>query len=229
MCPNTDQCTTCAGNYYKYRSSNTTIECVDACPTGYFTPTQVDGTGECGACGDNCVTCTDATTCTECSSSIYVVYNGVCTPSNCLNCITCDATNNACTQCALDYYLYDSACTSNCPNGFYADNSTDPTVGGVCVACMADCLVCDSATNCLVCITGYTFVESETSCQNQGLVDFGRVGNMSGFTSNITQVVATVYVATSSGPMAFGAMQSTYGVMQFCQMMNMLQGSTDDN
>jgi hypothetical protein len=52
---------------------------------------------------------------------------------------------------------------------------------------------------------------------------------MSGFTSNITQIMGTVYVATSSGPIAFGALSSTYGVMQVCQFMYFMQGSTAGN
>jgi len=52
---------------------------------------------------------------------------------------------------------------------------------------------------------------------------------MSGFTSNITDIVATVYVATSAGPIAFGALQSTYGVMSFCQSIYLLQGTAANN
>ncbi len=73
------------------------------------------------------------------------------------------------------------------------------------------------------------FVNSTVSCENEGYINFGALGNMSGFTSNITQVMATVYVSTSSGPIAFGALSSTYGVMQVCQFMYLMQGSTDGN
>lgn len=52
---------------------------------------------------------------------------------------------------------------------------------------------------------------------------------MSGFTSNITSIMSTVYVATSSGPIAFGAIGSTYGVMGFGQALYLLQGSTNNN
>ena len=52
---------------------------------------------------------------------------------------------------------------------------------------------------------------------------------MSGFTSNVTQIMASTYVATSAGPIAFGALTNTYGVMQVCQMMNMMAGSADNN
>ena len=52
---------------------------------------------------------------------------------------------------------------------------------------------------------------------------------MSGFTSNVTQIMATTYVATSAGPIAFGALSNTYGPMQACQMMYLMAGSGDNN
>ena len=52
---------------------------------------------------------------------------------------------------------------------------------------------------------------------------------MSGFTSNVTQILATTYVATSSGPIAFGALSNTYGLMQTCQFMYFMAGSSDNN
>ena len=52
---------------------------------------------------------------------------------------------------------------------------------------------------------------------------------MSGFTSNITQIMATTYVATSAGPIAFGALTNTYGAMQVCQFMYLMAGSADNN
>lgn len=52
---------------------------------------------------------------------------------------------------------------------------------------------------------------------------------MSGFTSNITQIMATTYVATSAGPIAFGALTNTYGMMQTCQFMYLMAGSSDGN
>lgn len=94
---------------------------------------------------------------------------------------------------------------------------------------MTNCLVCFSNNTCSQCISGYTFVESSASCENEGYLNFGVVGNMSGFTSNITEIMATVYVSTSAGPIAFGALSSTYGIMQVCQFMYLMQGSTGGN
>jgi len=41
--------------------------------------------------------------------------------------------------------------------------------------------------------------------------------------------MATVYVSTSAGPIAFGALSNTYGMMQVCQFMYFLQGSCGEN
>jgi len=79
------------------------------------------------------------------------------------------------------------------------------------------------------CIVDYTFYDVTGSCENQGYILYGAVGNMSGFTSNVTQIMATTYVATSAGPIAFGALTNTYGVMQVCQCMYLMAGSSDNN
>lgn len=41
--------------------------------------------------------------------------------------------------------------------------------------------------------------------------------------------MAMVYVTTSTGPIAFGALGPTYGLMQLCQVLYIMQGSTNDN
>ena len=43
--------------------------------------------------------------------------------------------------------------------------------------------------------------------------------NISGFTSNITEITATVYVSTSVGPIVFGEMATTYFNIEFCQFL----------
>lgn len=42
---------------------------------------------------------------------------------------------------------------------------------------------------------------------------------MSGFTSNITEVMAKIYMGTSVGPVAFGEMTTTYFNLEFTQLM----------
>lgn len=223
VCVNSTVCTTCNGTYYLYSFYNGMTGCVQNCPTAYATPTLIDGTGKCSPCPSNCQACIDSNTCTQCTTSPYIIYNGQCIPSNCLNCQVCDFSSNICNTCNAGYYLYGQSCYQYCPDGYYGDNST-----GICTICMTDCLLCSSASVCTLCITNYIFVNG-SGCVNLGFLNFGTVGNMSGFTSNITQIVGTVYVATSAGPIAFGALTSTYGPMQFCQFMYLLGGSSGDN
>jgi hypothetical protein len=94
---------------------------------------------------------------------------------------------------------------------------------------MTNCVACFYKDTCVECINGYIFVNTTTTCENEGYINFGSLGNMSGFTSNVTEIMATVYVSTSAGPIAFGALTSTYGVMQVCQFMYLMQGSSDGN
>jgi hypothetical protein len=41
--------------------------------------------------------------------------------------------------------------------------------------------------------------------------------------------MAMVFVTTSTGPIAFGAVGPTYGLMQLCQILYLMKGSTDNN
>lgn len=94
---------------------------------------------------------------------------------------------------------------------------------------MDNCLICFTADTCVECINTYTFVESSKTCENEAFITYGVMGNMSGFTSNVTEIMATVYVSTSAGPIAFGALSNTYGLMQACQFMFMMRSASDGN
>lgn len=39
---------------------------------------------------------------------------------------------------------------------------------------------------------------------------YGPIANISGFTSNITEITSLVYLSTSVGPVVFGEMSTTY-------------------
>lgn len=122
-------CQLCTSNYYLYQTS-TSASCVQNCPIGFGTPAILDGSGQCSACPANCYSCVDSNTCDTCNPS-FVIFNSQCTPSNCINCLSCDASANQCSQCSSGYYLYNHACSAYCPNGYFADNST-----GTCEKCM---------------------------------------------------------------------------------------------
>ena len=227
-CVNATYCSVCASHYYRYTTqpvnTATNVSCTNNCPTGYANPSVISGTGMCTLCGTNCIVCVDSATCTQCISSNYVILNGICTPYNCLNCANCNETINICYNCNPNYYLYNGGCTSACPNGYYGNATT-----GSCELCMANCVLCTNSTVCVQCITDYSFYDVTMTCENSGYILYGFAGNMSGFTSNVTQIMATTYVATSAGPIAFGALTNTYGVMQVCQFMYLMAGSSDGN
>ncbi len=94
-CSNQFTCIVCSSYYYQF-ISNGSVSCVSNCPDMYYTPTVVDGTGQCGPCGTNCYACVDGQTCSQCLLSSYVIVSGTCTPYNCVNCFICNNNNNTC-------------------------------------------------------------------------------------------------------------------------------------
>ena len=68
---------------------------------------------------------------------------------------------------------------------------------------MENCVVCPSNDLCDECIPDYIFIKGE-GCVNEAVYNFGQAANMSGFTSNITETMAMIYMGTSVGPVAFG-------------------------
>ena len=64
------------------------------------------------------------------------------------SCNTCSGTSSdECTSCATNLLAMDHTCIAACPTG-YMESS------GSCIACIADCDVCSSATVCTQCATG---------------------------------------------------------------------------
>ena len=114
-----------------------------------------------------------------------------------MNCEICSS--NKCQQCEDGYYLHNDKCVETCPLTFYADNGTQ-----ACESCIENCVVCTSDSDCTQCIDDYSYDDASGECLDEAFIEFGVLANMSGFTSNITEVTATVYVGTSVGPMVFG-------------------------
>ena len=71
--------------------------------------------------------------------------------------------------------------------------------------------------------------EFDNSCVDSGFLNFGILGNMSGFTSNVTEVTSMVYMGTSVGPAMFGEMATTYFTIELCQSMFFHERMTKDN
>ena len=61
-CPNSQNCITCKPDYFLLITGNSS-KCVQNCPTAYFTPSDLTGTGQCGPCNTNCISCLDIATC----------------------------------------------------------------------------------------------------------------------------------------------------------------------
>lgn len=65
-------------------------------------------------------------------------------------------------------YLYEDTCVNTCPDGSYAVTSISTNL---CLKCINNCRICQSATYCLTCISG-TYLDTNThSC-----IDYCPVG-----------------------------------------------------
>lgn len=60
-------------------------------------------------------------------------------------CRTCQNTTTTCLTCIQNYYLENTACTTQCSTGKYPYN-------GICQQCVSPCVSCRSQTVCLSCI-----------------------------------------------------------------------------
>jgi hypothetical protein len=95
-----------------------------------------------------------------------------------------------------------------------------------CQQCMENCLECNNKTDCMKCGEGYEFNGSE--CLDN-FAKYGPLSNMSGWTSNITQITSSIYLGTSLGPLLFGSMTPTYFNIEFCQFVLFHANAADGN
>jgi hypothetical protein len=137
--------------------------CYNPCPAGYFK--NSNGTN-CTLCSAYCAVCVDPfDLCTECTlSGTYKAYllnttglSGSCGrtcpsgyyaenyagagPNLCLacdaSCAACTGSPTPCSLCNATYYLYNAACLSTCPSGYFAYNSPST---GLCLNCDSYCV-----------------------------------------------------------------------------------------
>lgn len=165
--------------------------------------------------------------CTQACPTGFVQQNisGVisCESSNCTNCANCPL--GQCDLCMNSWFLQNSACTQACIVGTYPNASN-----WQCTTCMDNCLVCPNATYCQQCSDGYNFSLSlDNKCVSEAVFTYGVMANISGFTSNITEITSLVYLSTSAGPVFFGEMSSTYFNIEFCQFMFFHDGIAGSN
>jgi proprotein convertase subtilisin/kexin type 5 len=139
-------------------------QCMDACPSTYYSETATSPCLPCSSLGINCVLCRNATSCIICDPD-FIFF-----PSNasCLNyipigyanvsgtaqpcegdCATCQSLTTNCTSCK-SLNLLGNQCTATCPSNF-------APVFGVCTLCQSPCVTCSqTTTQCTSCISTAT-------------------------------------------------------------------------
>lgn len=111
-------------------------------------------------------------TCVASCSSSYTLQGSYCIPCD-PACATCSGTENyQCVTCSSGYYSLGSTCYSNCPSGYYNDQTS-----ATCLKCSTQCVTCDGpgSNSCTSCPIGLYLLGSEcvsnTSCPDWTFVD----------------------------------------------------------
>jgi len=186
-CSSFTSCISCVSNYYLSVSASL---CLTICPNTTVAGYNASSTrNECLLCQSPCFTCSVAiNSCTSCLSinnQTYFLLNSSCVVATaCPNgtyasnltykctsctspCSSCLSSTN-CTDCAQDYYLFESQCMQYCPNGSYAVNAS-----GIieCLNCSTSCSTCSSsASNCTTCSNSTYLLNNScvnsTGCSN---------------------------------------------------------------
>ena len=196
VCSSTSNCTECITGDFLYN-----YQCYSRCPDGSY---PIATAGTCGPCHQGCTTCNSLTNCTSCGQ-YYSLVNDLCIQPNCEHCDNC--TNNYCFNCTAPYLQLNGTCLTECPVDHYFANETN------CVDCMANCLICPNASYCQICVDGYNFTNETNECILEAIFVYGKVANMSSFTSNLTATMSAVYLSSSAGPTFSAEMSMTYFVI----------------
>jgi hypothetical protein len=77
-------------------------------------------------------------------------------------------------------------------------------------------------------VNNFNFTE-DNGCVAEVYLLYGDLSNMSGFTSNITEVTSMVYLSTVPGPVVFGEVASTYFNIELCQLFLFHDSVAGDN
>lgn len=174
--PDATQCMSC--KHFGLRGDDGKMKCVLGCPDGLYGDND---SRQCLVCHPSCFTChgpvdSDCLTCmTNKTVSAGQCIEG-CPPGSFqsangqqLICNSCDAacaecvgpTASHCVRCSSGLMLDGSKCTSQCPDGTFAEMSDRQ-----CVSCDKDCLTCDGAgdTDCTSCEKAMLLVEDAGQC-----------------------------------------------------------------
>ena len=144
-------CATCSGGAY--------TNCKSCNAPAFLYP---DSEGECRTpCPDGFWGDTSSRTCKPCWSSAS-------SPFTCKTCTT--GSSSSCTSCNVGSFLYGGECLVSCPDGYWADESTQ-----ICQPCYNNpdgsatqqaCATCSGpeGTNCLTCFAGTYYFSVDMSC-----------------------------------------------------------------
>jgi len=166
-------CLSCPSGSYLFGSN-----CISSCPDGNW-PNTANKT--CDSCDSSCLTCQFPGTSTSClTCSIGLVINGQCTSCT-TPCKNCTGVSTNCTSCTGGYYLTSNQCETTCPDGYYADPSTN-----TCLICNAACLTCNEmfAINCLSCSPGFVLMSGQCLACDTSCTTCSGIGNTDCITCN---------------------------------------------
>ena len=126
-------------------------DCVADCPATFWEDHGDNDNPVCTPCGAPCLECSDAATnCTKCNPSDDLFLDGETCVADCpagtfkdsttadnplctdctSPCAECGTTGIECTKCIVGKYLKltDNTCVDECPNEYYEDSTTDPSI-----------------------------------------------------------------------------------------------------
>lgn len=158
------ECLSCEDGYLFYQSDDALSigQCLENCPSGYFSDTQAQS---CEECHESCAECKDSkeTSCTSCKIGYFLESTRECKeePECPSTCETCEENSETCTECILGYTLISGDCYG-CPDGEYLD-------GFACDSCNDACMTCSgpNTDDCTSCKTG-TYLLNSTCVEDCG-------------------------------------------------------------
>lgn len=154
-CLNLLVCQSCISGY-NLTNTVTGTSCRSICPSG-----QVPLSGVCQPCAVGCLECTYVTgNCTTCTTGYYLYHNVLST--------TLATFSNICyLSCPLSVYTYgpmlrclDACPSASFPNVSYSPANSSVVVSKECIDCPPLCAECTSASTCLSCKTGGSFLNN---------------------------------------------------------------------
>ena len=125
---------------------------------------QLSGNGEgnslsgCDECENGYSYHNETKSCVEKCPLGYSSFNGKCKACTGNNCKACDVDTAICSECPINFYLYQGICVEECPKGTYISDK-------LCLPCAIDCESCKDGEICSTCHEG-TYL-NDGRCTNE--------------------------------------------------------------